>query len=99
MPVVLRERDFGVYKHARTESAQGFRSSRTPRRHHRRNRRRVASTGCGAAARDRSASIAHDGSAIIAPIGECWMGQVYRATNTTLRRQLAIKILPDAVSL
>jgi hypothetical protein len=33
---------------------------------------------------------------IIAPIGEGWMGQVYRATNTTLRRQLAIKILSDA---
>jgi hypothetical protein len=26
------------------------------------------------------------------------MGQVYRATNTTLRRQLAIKILSEALA-
>ena len=33
---------------------------------------------------------------ITAPIGEGAMGQVYRATDTTLSRQVAIKILPDA---
>jgi len=35
---------------------------------------------------------------ITAQIGEGGMGEVYRATDTTLGRQIAIKILPDALA-
>src|SRR5438105_15677588 len=35
---------------------------------------------------------------ILAPIGACGMGEVYRATDSKLRRDVAIKVLPESYS-